>query len=104
MRILTTIGLVLFASTGTYATENVFPNSEPVSPATRFIAANPSAGGNLNYLINAQCREEFGCTRTTTSVADPVNQYNYPTALNLGTYGPMKIKFTGNKVKFKVKF
>lgn len=77
----------------------------PVLSAWRPSASQP-ANDRLQYLDGARCAERLGCT---TSVAASQARgtppdYDYIDSLSLGDYGPMKFKFTGDRVKMKVRF
>ncbi len=68
--------------------------------------AGQAAPDRLRYLDSARCAERLGCT--TTAAASRARgtppEYDYIDSLSLGDYGPMKFKFTGDRVKMKVRF
>ena len=60
--------------------------------------------GPLRHLNGSPCQERYGCT-TSAASREPVEpQRDYIDALDLGDYGPMNFKFTGDRVKLKVRF
>lgn len=58
----------------------------------------------LRYLDGSGCQETRGCTKVSEPGADPPRPFHYVDALDIGTYGPMKLKFTGDRVKLRVSF
>lgn len=60
----------------------------------------------LRYLNGSLCVERAGCTTSAAASQSPSvpQEFDYIDSLDLGTYGPMKFKFTGNRVKLKVRF
>jgi hypothetical protein len=62
------------------------------------------AEDRLRYLDGSGCRETRGCSKASDPAADPPRPFRYVEALNIGTYGPMKLKFTGDRVKLRVSF
>lgn len=58
----------------------------------------------LSYLDGSRCVERRGCTTSSGGSRSPAAPREYIDSLNLGTYGPMKFKFTGDRVKLKVRF
>lgn len=59
------------------------------------------SGNRLSYLHDSQCTTPGGCPATR---GFNVAERDYIKALHLGTYGPMDLKFTGKRVKLKVRF
>ena len=60
------------------------------------------AQDRLAYLYRTGCVETRGCS--TAASSEGASSRQYADALSLGTYGPMKVKFTGDRVKVKVSF
>jgi len=58
----------------------------------------------LGYLGDPRCHETTGCSSAYRPASRRVVEYEYIDALDLGSYGPMDLKFTGKRVKFKVRF
>lgn len=58
----------------------------------------------LRYLDGSLCVEQYGCSTSTAVSQSAEVSRDYFDSLNLGTYGPMKFKFTGDRVKLKVRF
>lgn len=60
----------------------------------------------LSYLDSSLCAERLGCSTSAAASqsrgAPP--DFDYIDSLSLGDYGPMKFKFTGDRVKMKVRF
>lgn len=56
----------------------------------------------LGYLGSGVCLETRGCTTAANRNTETARQY--VDALSLGSYGPMNVKFTGDRVKLKVRF
>lgn len=69
-------------------------------------AATRPPHDRLRYLEGSLCAERLGCTTSayaSRSRAAPA-EYDYIESLSLGDYGPMKFKFTGDRVKMKLRF
>lgn len=63
-----------------------------------------SVDDRLRYLGGSGCQEARGCSRVSAPGADAPHRYQYVDALDIGTYGPMRLKFTGDRVKLRVSF
>lgn len=77
----------------------------PALSSWRPAAMQPSHD-RLRYLDGPLCAERLGCTTSAAaslSRAAPA-EYDYIESLSLGDYGPMKFKFTGDRVKMKLRF
>lgn len=74
-------------------------------------AENPQAG-RLSYLQSSRCATlatlaTLGTTLDPCSPSRPkldIAERDYIKSLTLGSYGPMDVKFTGDRVKLKVEF
>lgn len=88
------------------ANETIITSSDPGSEVTFFGVQEAGLSNDLDSVDGIPCQEIYGCASTSVSISgvSDFNETDYPTALSLGTYGPMKIKFTGKRVKFKVRF
>lgn len=77
----------------------------PVLSAWRPRAAQASPD-RLRYLDSARCAERLGCTTSAAASRSrgTPSEYDFIDSLSLGDYGPMKFKFTGDRVKMKVRF
>lgn len=116
MRSLQTLGLTCIAAFGctAMAAENqASPAPHPAAvglavdrtvSASLQTVANRSRYDRLRYLNSSLCVEQYGCTTSTAVAQSGEVSADYIDALNLGTYGPMKFKFTGDRVKLKVRF
>lgn len=117
MRSIQTLGLTFIAAASCAAAADHAIQPEPhaitaraaTSPAV-VTAWQPSADerryDRLRYLDGSPCTERPGCSTTVASSRprDEVDEYDYIDSLDLGGYGPMKFKFTGDRVKVKVRF
>ncbi|MBS1270740.1 MAG: hypothetical protein MAG794_01706 [Gammaproteobacteria bacterium] len=75
------------------------------SPPWRVSAVNVSPRvGRLGYLSGSFCPEGRGCSMSTARPDSREAPREYIKSLSLGTYGPMRVKFTGDRVKLKVRF
>lgn len=73
-----------------------------LAPALVLRSSTYRPGDRLGYLAGAPCLETRGCTSAATRrIASP---RKYVDALSLGNYGPMNVKFTGDRVKVRVRF
>jgi len=115
MRSIQSLGLTCIAALGCGAAVA----EEAAGPAPHMAAAGaagstmatawqPHAAGQrydrLQYLNGSACIERADCTTSASSSNSGSAEREYMDALNLGTYGPMKFKFTGDRVKLKVRF
>lgn len=68
--------------------------------------ANPPPQDRLRHLSGSACTELAGCSTSAglSPQREAAPEYDYIDALNLGGYGPMEFKFTGDRVKVKVRF
>lgn len=57
----------------------------------------------LRYLNGELCLERLGCSAATPYSGQAAPR-KFVDALDIGSYGPMDVKFTGNRVKLKVWF
>jgi len=79
-------------------------NIRMANPDTAFLQAradDPRAG-RLSYLYGSSCANTGGCAAAVSGLS--LEERNYIKSLNLGTYGPMDVRFTGDRVKLKVRF
>lgn len=104
------------ALSGSAAAQNV-AEPEPIRMATRSALvpdisavwqSRPTAPGTdrLRYLNGSRCADRPGCADPIVVARDPDApvEYEYIDSLDLGTYGPVRFKFTGDRVKLQVKF
>lgn len=117
MRGIQTLGFTCIAAFGWTAAADDTDRSAPEQMTARAAATppvlsvgRPRAGraspDRLRYLDSARCAERLGCT-TSAAASRPRGtppEYDYIDSLSLGGYGPMKFKFTGDRVKMKVRF
>lgn len=62
-------------------------------------------GDRLRHLNRSLCLEQYGCSTSAVAVHEPeAPERDYIDALSLGDYGPMDFKFTGDRLKVKVRF
>ncbi|MDZ7841940.1 MAG: hypothetical protein U5R46_14155 [Gammaproteobacteria bacterium] len=69
--------------------------------------ADPVPGiDRLRYLSGFRCADRPGCAKPLMAARSPAApaEYEYIDSLDLGTYGPVRFKFTGDRVKLQVKF
>lgn len=119
MRGIQTLGFTCIAAFGwtAAADETARPATEQIiarAPATAALPVlsdwRPRAGqaspDRLRYLDSARCVERPGCTMSAAAsrARGTPPEYDYIDSLSLGDYGPMKFKFTGDRVKMKVRF
>lgn len=117
MRSIQTLGFTCIAALSCTATaENAEPvpyqmtartvGSHTVSTSWQSGAAETTRYDRLRYLNGSLCVERAGCT-TSAAASQParaLDDFDYIDSLDLGTYGPMNFKFTGDRVKLKVRF
>lgn len=58
----------------------------------------------LGYLNRPPCPDRLDCPASRVSSRPGTVAGDYIDSLSLGSYGPMKFKFTGDRVKLKVRF
>ncbi len=105
------------ALSGTAAAQNALEPDPPLRVAARAAAASvvstvwepprtEPGTDRLRYLDGAPCADRPGCAEPVMAARDPdaPAEFEYIDSLDLGTYGPVKFKFTGDRVKLKVKF
>lgn len=105
---------------GTAAAQNALEPDPPLRMAARASAA-PAAPAvstvweprrtepaidRLQYLDGAPCADRPGCAEPAMAAQNPdaPAEFEYIDSLDLGTYGPVRFKFTGDRVKLQVKF
>lgn len=115
MRSIRFLGLTCIAAfTGTAAAENAAQSATPAAArvadytvTTAWPSRAPEARDDrLRYLNGSLCAERVDCSTSAAfsqSVGDRASR-DYIDALSLGSYGPMNFKFTGDRVKLKVRF
>lgn len=80
-------------------------NIRMANPDSAFLQAqadDPRAG-RLSYLYGSSCANTSGCAAAGAPELS-IDERKYIKSLNLGTYGPMDVRFTGDRVKLKVRF
>lgn len=104
------------ALSGTAAAQNA-SEPEPLRMAARSVPAPGVSTGweprqtepgfdRLRYLNGAGCAVRPGCGESAMAPRDPdaPAEFDYIDSLDLGSYGPVRFKFTGDRVKLLVKF
>lgn len=118
MRCIPTLGLTFVAALGTaaMAEEARDPAPHQADAAYLLVERTPSATwlaraallrqDRLQYLNASVCLEQRGCSTAFSQgrAAARFGEKDFVDALSLGTYGPMNVKFTGDRVKLKVRF
>lgn len=107
------LGLTCFAalSCSAMADETLLPDPHPNNlqmelergtlPSLLARADDPR-DGRLSYLRGSRCADPGDCLAATRQF--DIAERDYIKSLSLGSYGPMDLKFTGDRVKLKVKF
>lgn len=107
----------IMALCGTAAAQNALEPDPPLRMAARAAAApvvstaweprrTEPAIDRLQYLDGSLCADRAGCVESAfaTQTQDAPAEFEYIDSLDLGTYGPVRFKFTGDRVKLLVKF
>lgn len=108
MRILKPLGLACCLTFGGNAfADSASPHAagpSVIHVSSSWQASKAGAGyDRLRYLGGGSCLEQRGCS-AATPYADESRRRTFVDALDIGSYGPMDVKFTGNRVKLKVWF
>lgn len=107
MHSITPLGLACLLMAG----GNVFADDlpQPMSESSAIRVSSPWQTGDeslandrLRYLGGRSCLEQFGCSAAARYADEAPRPFIQ--ALDIGSYGPMDVKFTGNRVKLKVRF
>lgn len=117
MRSIQTLGLTCIAAASCAAAAENAVQPEPHAITARAAArpavvtmwqprADQRQYDRLRYLDGSPCAERPGCSTSAapSQPRDEPDEYDYIDSLDLGNYGPMKFKFTGDRVKVKVRF
>ena len=115
MRSLQTLGLTCIAafSCTTAAENGPQPVPHPGTPGVSLDRAMSAAwrprpatprNDRLSYLNGAPCVDRLGCSTSRAHYQPDAPTWDYIDSLSLGSYGPMKFKFSGDRVKVKVRF
>lgn len=112
MRSIQTFGLSCIAVVSCAAAAQDAAQPAPHQPTARAAVDNSVSTSwrartrydRLSYLDGSRCVDRRGCSTSAGGSRSAEAPREYIDSLDLGTYGPMKFDFTGDRVKLKVRF